>query len=250
MAQGNIDFSITANVCLTAAIAAIASNISPWLVIPTALFVGSALGAINGVSHVILGLPTFIATLSASYMFEGIAKVVLGSGSIAASYSLKGWDTTFNKYFIVVVVLIATFIVLERSLFGKQSKAIGARLEVARQSGVNVKLKKIAPFVIIGFTCGIVAIFSLVRTCSASSNTGALLQINTMLALMLGGIPFSGGWATKFKCIIIGSLMMVVVENGLILMAVPALAQQLIKGTLFLVAVAVSFDRKNTVIIK
>lgn len=250
MAQGNLDFSMAGNVCVTAAVTAMASQAHPMLAIPTALAVGSLLGLFNGISHAVLGLPAFIATLAASFMFEGIANVLLGSGSLAANYSLKQLDTTPLKFSILAIVLLATYIGLEFTPFGKQCKAMGAKVEVARQSGVNIRLKKILPFVICGFGCGLVAIFSILRTCTASPSTGASTQINTILALLLGGIPFSGGWSARFRGVIIGSLMMAVVTNGLVLMGVQSLTQQVIKGILFIVAVAVSFDRKNTAVIK
>ena len=71
-----------------------------------------------------------------------------------------------------------------------------------------------------------------------------------MLALLLGGIPFSGGWSSKFKAVLIGSLMMAVVSNGLVLVNMSSEAQQILKGLLFIGAVALSFDRKNTAVIK
>jgi ribose transport system permease protein len=145
---------------------------------------------------------------------------------------------------------LVTFLVLEFSSFGKQCKAIGSRAEVARQSGVNLTVKKIIPFIICGFSCGIVAVFSILRTCTASTMTGSSMQINTILALLLGGIPFSGGWASKFRGVIVGSLLMAVVSNGLVIMDVQILMQQIIKGILFVVAVAVSFDRENATVIK
>lgn len=250
MAQGNLDFSMAGNVCLSAAVAALASQANPWLAIPAALVTGTLLGAFNGVAHAVLGLPAFIATLATSFMFEGIAKVLLGSGSLAADYALKKMDTTVLKFIILAVVLAATYLTLERAPFGKQCKAMGAKLEVARQSGVNITWKKILPFVICGFGCGLVAVFSILRTCTASPTTGASTQINTILALLLGGVPFSGGWSAKFRGVAVGGLMMAVVSNGLVLMGVTAIAQQFIKGILFIVAVAVSFDRKNTAVIK
>lgn len=250
MSQGNLDFSMAGNVCVTAAVTAMVSQVNPILSIPVALLVGSLLGLFNGVAHAILGLPAFIATLAASFMFTGIANVLLGSGALPASYSLKALDNTPIKFAVLAVVIVATFIAMERMPFGKQCKAIGAKEEVARQSGVNIKVKKIIPFVICGFACGLIAIFAILRTCTASSSTGASTQINTILALLLGGIPFSGGWSARFRGVIIGSLMMAVVANGLILMGVPSLTQQVIKGILFISAVAISFDRKNTAVIK
>ena len=109
---------------------------------------------------------------------------------------------------------------------------------------------QIAPYFIGIVSCGLLAVFTLVRTCSAATSSGSGTQINTMLALLLGGIPFSGGWSSKFRSVIIGGLIMAVVTNGLFLLNLNTANQQLIKGLIFIVAVALSFDRENTAVIK
>lgn len=250
MAQGNIDFSLAANVCVSAALTALVSRISIPLALVTALLCGSCMGLLNGLAHAVLGLPSFIATLAASFIYTGIANILLGSGSLAADYGMKKLDNLPLKLFVLFAVCTASCLALEFSPFGKQCKAIGSRIEAARQSGINISVKKIIPFVISGCACGIVAVFSILRTCTASTQTGASMQINTILALLLGGIPFSGGWASKFRGVLIGSLMMAVVANGLVIMGVQVMTQQIIKGMLFVVAVAISFDRKNAIVIK
>lgn len=250
MAQGNLDFSMASNVGVTAAVTAIVSQHSIILAIPAALATGMLLGVFNGLSHAVFGLPAFIATLATSFIYGGIANVLLGSGSLAANYGLKKLDTMGIKVGVLVLVFFLSCIVLEFSPFGKQCKAIGAKEEVARQSGINIMLRKAIPFIITGFACGLIAIFSILRTCTASSSTGASTQINTILALLLGGVPFSGGWGTRFRSVLLGSLIMAVVTNGLLLVDIDGFTQQIIKGILFVVAVAISFDRKNTIVVK
>ena len=67
---------------------------------------------------------------------------------------------------------------------------------------------------------------------------------------LLGGVPFSGGWNSKFRAVIVGGLIMAVVDNGLFLLNLNTASQQLIKGFIFIIAVALSFDRENTAVIK
>ncbi|MDR0908279.1 MAG: ABC transporter permease [Spirochaetaceae bacterium] len=250
MAQGNLDFSMAGNVCVSAVFTAFASRISIPFAIITAICSGSLLGCVNGFAHIVLGLPAFIATLATSFIFMGIANTLLGGGSIPADYAMKTLDNLPLKLSVLIAICIITFLVLEYSPFGKQCKAIGSREEVARQGGVNIKVKKWLPFIVSGLSCGLVAVFSILRTCTASTMTGANTQMNAMLALLLGGLPFSGGWASRFRCVIIGSLLMAVVANGLLVMGIDISAQQVIKGILFVAAVAISFDRKNATVIK
>lgn len=250
MAQGNLDYSMAGNVCISAALAARASHINPWLAPVVAIAVSVAIGLVNGCAHIFLGVPSFIATLAASFMYSGLASVLLGGGAITADYALKKADTLTVKYGIILIFLVVTWLILTYTPFGKHCRAIGARQEVAHQSGVNMKREKMIPFLICGFSCGVIAMFVLIRSCSASTSSGGVTQLNTILALLLGGVPFSGGWSARFRCVLVGSMLMAVVTCGLSLMNVSGEMQQVIKGILFVVAVAISFDRKNTAVIK
>ena len=250
MSQGELDYSMSGNICICAVLAAKASHIHPMLAIVVALITGTFIGWLNGNVTVRFGLHSFIATLAASFMYDGLASVLLGGGSITADYNLKKADSLALKYGIIILFLLATWLVLSYTPFGKHCRAIGAKKEVAKQSGVNVKKEQMAAFMICGFSCGVMASFTLIRTCSASTVSGGMTQLNTILALLLGGVPFSGGWSAKFRCVLIGSMLMAVVVSGLTLMNISPNTQQIVKGILFVVAVAISFDRKNTAVIK
>lgn len=250
MSQGQIDFSMAGSVCVCCILAAKASYINPWLAPVVAVLVGITLGAINGSAHVFLGVPSFVATIATSFMYGGLASALLGGGAITSDFALKKADTLVVKYGIIVLFLIVTWFVMSYTPYGKHCKAIGAKEEVAHQSGVKVWKEKLIAFLICGFSCGVMASFILFRTCSASTSSGGSTQLNAVLALLLGGIPFSGGWSSKFRCVLIGSMLMAVVTSGLILMNISPNTQQIIKGILFVIAVAISFDRKNTAVIK
>lgn len=250
MSQGNLDYSMAGNVCVSAALGAMVSQTSIPLAVIVVLISSLVMGAINAITCVGLGVTSFIATLAASFVYTGLASVLLGGGALTANFAFKDADTLAMKYGVLLLVLVITYIVFTYSPFGKHCRALGAKEEVAHQSGINVKLERAIPFLISGFSCGILALFTLVRTCSAATTSGANTQINTMLALLLGGIPFSGGWSSRFRAVVIGGLIMAVVTNGLVLINLNAEIQQLIKGLIFIIAVAISFDRKNAAVIK
>ncbi len=250
MSQGNLDYSMAGNVCVSAALGAMVSHTSIPLAVVVVLASSLAMGAINAFACVCLGVTSFISTLAASFVYTGLASVLLGGGALTADFAFKNADTMFIKYGVIVLVLVVTYVVFTYSPFGKHCRALGAKEEVAHQSGINVKLERAIPFLISGFSCGVLALFTLVRTCSAATGSGAGTQINTMLALLLGGIPFSGGWSSRFRAVIVGGLIMAVVTNGLVLINLSVELQQLTKGIIFIIAVALSFDRENTAVIK
>ena len=250
MSQGNMDYSMAGNVCVSATLGAMVSKTSIPLAILVMVATSLTMGMINAFVSVKLGVSSFIATLAMSFAYSGLASVLLGGGAVTSSYDFKKADTLLFKYGMIAVVVLASFIVFNYTPFGKHCRAIGAKEEVAYQAGIKVQLERIVPFLISGLACAIIAIFALVRSCSASTSSGGNVQINTMLGLLLGGIPFSGGWNSKFRSVIIGGLIMAVVTNGLFLLNLSSSIQQLIKGGIFIVAVAISFDRENTAIIK
>ena len=250
MAQGQLDFSMAGIVCVCCILGAKASAINPWLAPVVAILIGVAFGAINGSAHVFLGVQSFVATIATSFMYGGLASALLGGGAITADFALKKADTLWVKYGIIFLFLVATWLILTFTPYGKHCKAIGAKETVAYQSGVRVRMEKMGAFLLCGFSCGVMACFVLIRTCSAATSSGGQTQVNALLSLLLGGVPFSGGWASRFRCVLAGSLLMAVVTSGLALMNVPTSSQQIIKGLLFVIAVAISFDRKNTAVIQ
>ena len=127
---------------------------------------------------------------------------------------------------------------------------MGASPEAARQSGVNVTLIQMLPFIIMGITAGLLGFISLIRTGTASSQSGASLMMNVLNALLVGGIPFTGGTNARFRSIVIGTLTMTVLTCGMTLLSVDSVMQQLVKGLVFLVAVSISYDRSNVKVIK
>lgn len=250
MSQGNMDYSLAGNICVSAALGAMVSHTSIPLAVAVMIAASLTMGTINGFICVFLGVNSFIATLGASFMYGGLASVLLGGGSLTANYDFKNIDTLFVKYGAILVVAAIALVVFNYTAFGKHCRALGARQEVAHQSGVRVRLERFIPFLISGFTCALMAAFTLARTCNATTTSGGNTQINTMLGLLLGGVPFSGGWNSKFRSVIVGGLIMAVVDNGLFLLTLSTANQQLIKGFIFIVAVALSFDRENTAVIK
>lgn len=250
MAQGNLDFSMGAIVGIVAAAAALVSKQNILLTLPVAILLGGSIGAINGFAHTILKVPAFIATVCVSFILKGITNIVLDSGSLGANFKLGVYDTVLIKTVTLIIIMIVGFIIFEFYTFGKHSRAIGAREEVAKQSGVNIIKTKILAFMASGVACGIVAFFSIARSSTASTSTGANFEVDVLIALMLGGLPVTGGWNSRFRNAVIGSMIMAIVANGLTLWGINTFDQQLIRGFVFIVAVAVSFDRKNVVIIK
>lgn len=249
MSLGELDLSVGAIVGMSSAFAAFAGQANLALILPVALLTGLLIGAVNGLTIAYLRVESFIGTLAVSFVVRGLTTWLL-NGSVGIPVSQRVFDQSFVKIIVFIVVAIVLFALFELTSYGKHSRAIGSSMEAARQSGVKVKKVRMTAFMISGLICGLIGFFSLVRTCTASSNTGNAFEFDVLLAVLFGGMPLAGGWAVKFRSAIIGALSMAIMSNGMSLMGISGLTQQVIQGIILVAIVTISFDRRNALVIK
>ena len=250
MAVGNLDLSMGTVMAVSCTCAAFASGISPVLAIPAAVLAGLVLGCFNGFVHVHMGLGSLIGTMATQSVFQGILVLLLDGGTLAAPVSMLKWGSNGLKITVMILVSLVGAYIFNFTAYGKQCKAVGACSEAARLSGVSVKKVKYMTFIVMGGVVGLLGLFSLIRTGTASAATGGTLMMNVWCAALLGGLPLSGGSACRFRSAVIGSFTMAFLANGMTLMGLGTHDKQLIQGIVFLAAIAISFDRKNLVVIK
>lgn len=250
MAVGNLDLSMGTVMAVSCTCAAFASGISPVLAIPAAVLAGLVLGCFNGFVHVHMGLGSLIGTMATQSVFQGILVLLLDGGTLAAPVSMLKWGSNGLKITVMILVSLVGAYIFDFTAYGKQCKAVGACSEAARLSGVSVKKVKYMTFIVMGGVVGLLGLFSLIRTGTASAATGGTLMMNVWCAALLGGLPLSGGSACRFRSAVIGSFTMAFLANGMTLMGLGTHDKQLIQGIVFLAAIAISFDRKNLVVIK
>lgn len=249
MSLGELDMSVGAIVGLSAAFGALSARTGTSLIFPVAVGTGLFVGLLNGIIISKLKVPSFIATLAMSFVGRGMTTFLL-NGSVGIPVSMRTFDNNVLKIALFVTVTAAFYILFDYTAYGKRCRSIGASAEAARQSGVKVDRTKIAAFAISGFMCGLVGFFSLVRTCTASAKTGSAFEFDVLLAVLFGGMSLSGGWTVKFRAAVVGSISMAIVYNGMSLMGINGLTQQIVQGILLIIIVAVSFDRRNSLVIK
>ena len=197
-----------------------------------------------------MGLGSLIGTMATQSVFQGILVLLLDGGTLAAPVSMLKWGSNGLKITVMILVSLVGAYIFNFTAYGKQCKAVGACSEAARLSGVSVKKVKYMTFIVMGGVVGLLGLFSLIRTGTASAATGGTLMMNVWCAALLGGLPLSGGSACRFRSAVIGSFTMAFLANGMTLMGLGTHDKQLIQGIVFLAAIAISFDRKNLVVIK
>lgn len=249
MSLGELDLSVGAILGFSAAMGAFASNLSLALILPVTILTGVVIGTLNGIFISRLHVESFIGTLAMSFVVRGTTTWLL-NGSAGVPVAMRVFDKDFVKIAVFLVVVIVFYIFFEYTSYGKYCRSIGASPDAARQSGVNVERVRTLAFIISGLLCGLAGFFSLVRTCTASSKTGNAFEFDVLLAVLLGGMPLSGGWAVKFRAAVVGSIAMAAMYNGMSLLGIDGLKQQVIQGIILILVVVISFDRRNTVVIK
>ncbi len=250
MSMGSLDFSQGSVLAICAVVGVIVSKQSIILGIIAALVTGAAIGAMNGFLVAVIKIPSFIVTISGLFVFRGLTSYIVREGPFAIPKEMLVLDNMVFKLPILGIVLLAGFYLFNYMIFGKQCRAIGSGEISAVFSGVNVRNVKILAFALAGLLAGLCGVLSLIRTGVASTHTGTLFEIDILIALVLGGLPVTGGAKSKIRSGIIGGLMLAFLGNGLVLVGVSAHMLQLIKGIIFLGAVYISIDREGVVVIK
>lgn len=249
-AMGILDFSIGANMAVSCAVACYAAKVNPWLALPAALLTGMLISGILGLVHVKAHVDAFITTLAGQFILNGLVLIVLDNSTQQAPLAMLKWFTLPLKLVILIGCLVAGYMMLEHGVYGKTGKLIGSCPEAARQTGINVGRYKLAAFITMGGLVGLLGFVSLIRTGTASSKTGSTLMMNVLNAALLGGLPMSGGPTTKYRGVVVGSLTMAFLTSGMTIMGYNINTQQIVKGLIFLIAISISFDRKNMKVIK
>lgn len=249
MALGELDLSVGAIVGFSSAMAAFASQISIYLILPTALITGTLLGLCNGLFTAYLGVESFIGTLAMSFVLRGLTTYFL-NGAMGIPIEMRAFDENWIKIAALILMAVAAWFIYCKNRFGRYCRAVGASHAAAEQSGVNVRKTRMLAFTLVGLSCGLVGFFTLVRACTASSSTGDAFEFDVLLAVLFGGMPLSGGWAVKFRAALIGALAMAALKSGMSLMGIDGLVQQVVQGIILICVVVVSFDRKNVGVIK
>lgn len=118
-------------------------------------------------------------------------------------------------------------------------------MNAARLSGIAVNKYKLLAFLITGITVGITSFVNLIRSGGCTAQTGQSYETQVLLALALGGISMAGGSSVKMRSIVIGAILYMMLDNGLLLMGVSANWIDLIRGVIFILTVYISFDKKS-----
>ncbi len=250
-ALGNMDISIGKQVGLYATLIVIIGNATgsllPGILLSLAISVG--IGFVNGATGELLKIHPMIASVVVMMVLGGINSIMytrLGSRNVA----LQSIDHhIFKQPWLMLAVLIVEIAVIcylfYFTKFGKNAKAIGANRVAAQQSGISLLKYQIIPYLIMGVFIVIAALFQMGYTGSSSDSTGTGFEMNVVVALVLGGMPLSGGMRARVICAIVGSLTLALLTLGLPMIGMAANQVFVVKALIFLAVVLITCRKKD-----
>ncbi len=250
MTMGGLDFSQGSILGIASIVVCILSKTSIPLAIVGGIAAGAAIGALNGYFYVYRKIKSFIVTICTMFLFRGFIKYFTTNAPVAGAAKLINFDSTELKLGCTLVVLVIGFVLFRFTKFGTYLKAIGAGEKAAMFSGIRTDRMKFLIYVLAGAITGFAAFINVIKVGSVTSSGGNQLETQILIALVLGGMPISGGAKVRFENIIVGSLLYIVLNSGLTMMGYSTQMMQLIQGVVFLVFVAVFADRQSLQVIK
>jgi ribose transport system permease protein len=247
---GGIDISVGSILAASAMAALLASLIPGWglLGLPAALLTGLGFGLINGALIAFGKLPPFIVTLGSLTAVRGVARLMGGDTTIFnpdlafaaignANIALAPGVRIPMLAVIALVVIVISWWVLRRTVLGVWIYAVGGNAAAARLSGIKVWQILLFVYAVSGLCAGLGGAMSAARLFAANGlQIGQSYELDAIAAVILGGTSFVGGigsiWGT-----LVGSLIIAVLSNGLVLVGVSDIWQFIIKGLVIIGAV-------------
>lgn len=205
---------------------------------------GAFMGALNGLLVTKGRVAPFIATLGMMTLLRGVA-LVLCQGTPVSGFSSRFFSALGGGYLARVIPLPVVWMlvlfailwfVLDRTVFGRHVYATGGNPEAASLSGVNVDRVQILVYTLSGLTAAVAGVILTSRLGSAQPTAGAGYELDAITAVVLGGTSLAGGRGWIFGTLL-GALLIGVLNNGLNLIGISAFYQQVIKGSVILLAV-------------
>jgi len=226
-----------------------------WLAIPLAMLVGAVLGFVNGLVHVKLRIPSFMASLAMGFVGTGLAMVMTGGDRIRIEDALfRSLLTERILGFPLMVYVAGLFLLLgwfiqTRTTLGRNFYAVGGGEDLAIASGLNVDRVRIMGFTLAGVFFSVGALLAVGRIGIAETATGNNFMFLSITAVVVGGTALWGGIGGVWNTLV-GVLIVFVIGNGMVVIGLPGYVQDGVLGILVILAVILSTDRRSISFVK
>lgn len=260
--MGSIDLSIEGSMAFTASVlAALVTNSSGGglqlglFAVPVALAAAAAFGAVVGLVHVYLKVPSFMASLGMGFVGLGVATVLLGGERVSIldphirALALERVGGVPLSIYIALLMLAIAWFVQYHMRLGRHVMALGGGEDLVAVSGVRVKRVRVLAFTLAGVFFGVGAVLACARLGAGSALIGSGQLFTAISAVVIGGTSLSGGKGGVF-CTLVGVLIVMVLNNGMIILGMPTFIQQGVLGVAIIVAVLLNAPVRSFLVVK
>ncbi|CAL8472994.1 MULTISPECIES: L-arabinose ABC transporter permease AraH [Caballeronia] len=244
LASRDFDLSVGSTIAFAGVLCAMVLNATDntAIAIVAAVAAGAVIGFVNGAVIAYLRINALITTLATMEIVRGLGFIVSHGQAVGVSSDtfIALGSLSMVGISLPIWVTLACFIVfgvlLNQTVYGRNTLAIGGNPEASRLAGINVERTRVWIFLIQGAVTALAGVILASRITSGQPNAAQGFELNVISACVLGGVSLLGGRAT-ISGVVIGVLIMGTVENVMNLLNIDAFYQYLVRGAILLAAV-------------
>ncbi|MGC8878098.1 MAG: ABC transporter permease [Anaerolineae bacterium] len=254
IAMGGFDLSVGSVQALTAIIAAFLLPLAgiPGAIIGT-LVAGLMVGIINGMLISKLRVPAFVATLGMMSVARGIALLITdGQSLLIVGYTDYAWLNNGRilgipvPLLIALLTLVACYVLLQQTPFGRHVCAVGGNVQAAIASGINVDRVTILTFGVVGVTAALSGVMLSAKLLMVNGTLGVGFELQAIAISVLGGTSLTGG-SGNLPGTFVAALLLAAISSALNILKVPPIYQYMALGSLLIFALVLDTLRRQIV---
>jgi ribose transport system permease protein len=242
---GGIDLSVGANMFLSTVVLGLLINrgIPVWLAFLACLLTGLIFGAVNAFFIVKLRILPFIVTLSTLTAGRGVAllitksQAILFPSGVLAIGSYRVFDIIPLPIVIFIVVVAIAYLFLKKTTMGRQIYAVGHDMETAKKAGINTYKVLATVYLISGLLAALGGFVSIAQIGLVNAGFGEEYEFNAIAAAVLGGTSLFGGIGGVFPGTVIGTVLIQMVQSGLVFIQMDLYIQPLVTAAIIFLAI-------------
>ncbi|MBP3808788.1 MAG: ABC transporter permease [Eubacterium sp.] len=244
MVMGMFDFSIGANIMLSAIVGCVFANrlgIGYVGLILGSIITGALVGLLNGFFYAKLRIPSMIVTTGLALIYESIANYIAGGVEQTLPSDLRAFGQMPGNLILAVTAFVIAYVLLNYTKIGTYTYAIGSNEFVAKNMGINVNFYKVLAFIISGAFLGIMAVLTISYGSSMVAVTGMSSMSRNFVPTMgcFFGLAFKK-YGMPLPAIIIGEFVINIIFFGFIALGAPTAIQDVITGLALLIIVTLT----------
>lgn len=254
MVMGMFDFSIGANIMLSAIVGSVFAGrlgMGYFGLILGCVLTGTVVGFLNGFFYVNLRIPSMIVTTGLALIYESVANYIAGGVEQTLASELRIFGRMPGDIILALIAFIIAYLILNYTKIGTYTYAIGSNEFVAKNMGINVKKYKVIAFIISGAFLGVMSILTISYGSSMVAVTGMASMSRNFIPTMgcFFGLAFKK-YGMPLQAIIIGEFVINIIFFGFIALGAPTAIQDVITGITLLIIITLTTKVNKGEIVK